>query len=455
MLFSFQHSNLFIFLLSKQIMTDMQFGSGAVVDSAATLAVRCDECGMPDNVKQALKDASINTISQLAYAFGQPGQPIDSVEFKKWAEDLIPGISIGGLASLKRLLFESQTQMLALLKESVLNPEPSTARKVPQPEREARLTALRNRLSGVLIEGHSEPCHSMLDFFVQVYETNTVRFLPLEKCYSRLVELTNSAKPQAKMLELEATKLVVREKDEAEYAVQSSYQMLEALKRRGLSLEFAGVMSFRAHEMYISALFSHMNRDPPPGFARTSVAQLIAADKAAWTRVIEIGVKPRQEKDGAYPLDDALMRALESYQVSFVLLPLPAKQQGKGHPAATADHKRPTAARSKGNRKGSFRMAPYGQKGGQGKSTQRVPAEIRAAGGTATSPDGQPVCFDYSLGKCSEKVADGSRCRKGFHICAICYKPRPIPTQQRYSLTSVSEATSRRHRQWSNCSPRF
>ena len=147
---------------------------------------------------------------------------------------LDPSATIGGVAALKRLLFESQTQLLAILKEQVMNPEPSIARKVEAlAERESRLTNLKNRLVGVLIEGHSEPSHALLDLATQLYDQNVLRFIPLEKCYSRLTELAHNNKPQLKLLEVEASKVVIRDKDnEFETGIQSSYQALEAFKRR-------------------------------------------------------------------------------------------------------------------------------------------------------------------------------------------------------------------------------
>ena len=90
-------------------------------------------------------------MSALAYAHGQPGQPIVADDFAAWVRRLEPGATIGAVASLKRLLFESQTQLLAMPKEQVTNPEPTTARKVPQAERDARLANPRSRLTGVLM----------------------------------------------------------------------------------------------------------------------------------------------------------------------------------------------------------------------------------------------------------------------------------------------------------------
>ena len=117
---------------------------------------------------------------------------------------------IGGQSALKRLLFESQTQLLAILKDQITNPESSSSRKVPQAERESRMAQLRNQLAGVVIEGHGEPSHTLLDLAAQMYEQNVIKYIPLEKCFSRLVELTSNPKTQSKQLEIESSKIVVR-----------------------------------------------------------------------------------------------------------------------------------------------------------------------------------------------------------------------------------------------------
>ena len=116
-----------------------------------------------------------------------------------------------------------------------------------------------------------------------------------------------------------------------------------------------------------------------------------------------------------------LEEALKSYEVSFTLLPVMSKQAPK--PAAPALPHQTKTPPPKGNRKGANRFKPYGQKGkgkGKGKPDQRIPREIREAGGTASTPTGDPICFDFSLKKCKESV-EQSRCRKGYHVCAICY----------------------------------
>ena len=97
------------------------------------------------------------------------------------------------------------------------------ARKVPPAERETRLANLKGRLVGVLVEGHSEPSHSLLDAATQLYDQNVLRFIPLEKCCSRLTELSFTNKPPSKLLEVELSKVVIRDKDaEFESSVPST-----------------------------------------------------------------------------------------------------------------------------------------------------------------------------------------------------------------------------------------
>ena len=67
--------------------------------------------------------------------------------------------------------------------------------------------------------------------------------------------------------------------------------------------------------------------NPPKGFARCSVSQLVAADKMVFQVMIEKGVKPKRSTGGDCAMDTELLEALHSYQVSFGLMPLPAKAE--------------------------------------------------------------------------------------------------------------------------------
>lgn len=140
----------------------------SIVDSEAQFDLRLEQVRVPVALRQALKNSGVSTISALAYAYGQPGQQIVAEDFHNWVRQLEPGVTIGGVSALKRLLFESQTQLLAILKEQITNPEPSAARKVPQAERDARMANLRARL---------RPEHPSVHSFGKVFQQADRAFL--------------------------------------------------------------------------------------------------------------------------------------------------------------------------------------------------------------------------------------------------------------------------------------
>ena len=50
-------------------------------------------------------------------------------------------------------------------------------------------------------------------------------------------------------------------------------------------------------------------------------------------KILEDGIRPRRDSAGEFPLDKHLMKSLESYTVSFTLLPLPQQKKPSGPPA--------------------------------------------------------------------------------------------------------------------------
>ena len=189
---------------------------------------------------------------------------------------------------------------------------------------------------------------------------------------------------------------------------------------------FADLISHDVYSKYLSALFGHLHRDPPAGYSRCSVSQLVAADKLVWQILIEEAIAPKRDDTGNLALDDRLLEVLESYRVSFSLLPLLAKKETS--PGAAPPKKiKPQQHGGKGS-PGGVQKPWLKSKGGKkgGKSKQRVPAHIFKLGGTASNPEGEPICFGYnSEGGCND-AADGARCRRGLHICSKCYATHSI-----------------------------
>ncbi|CAE7297850.1 unnamed protein product [Symbiodinium microadriaticum] len=192
----------------------------------------------------------------------------------------------------------------------ISQPDKWSTKDVPTVERQKRMEAVKASIPGVVVEGPLEPSHGLLNAACRMEREGQLRYIAPEQCGTRMYEIQN-VKAQSKILSLEEGKLAIsEEKGLPEIACGSALLLQEALKRRGVALQFAGVASFLAHEKYIQKLFAHMGREPPPGHARTSVHQLLTADKHVWTKMIEDEVSAKRGPDGRYPVDDALLPAL-------------------------------------------------------------------------------------------------------------------------------------------------
>ena len=121
-------------------------------------------------VSDALKAKGVTTLAQLAFCVGQAGQVLAQADFDAWSESILANLTVGEKASLRRLILEAQTMLVALLKDMAEPSESAAPKKVGVAERNARMDQLRTQLAGVSLTGHLEPSHALLDLAVQQWE---------------------------------------------------------------------------------------------------------------------------------------------------------------------------------------------------------------------------------------------------------------------------------------------
>ena len=111
----------------------------------------------------------------MKHNFLQSGQQINDEALEVWVGSKVdPSASIADIASLKRLLFESQTLMLASLKEQISPQDSLSVKRVPNIERESRMAHIKSQLVGLLIEGPLEPSHGLLDLCANMATKNEI-----------------------------------------------------------------------------------------------------------------------------------------------------------------------------------------------------------------------------------------------------------------------------------------
>ena len=389
-----------------------------LVDSEAQFDSRAREIGVPDPVLGALKANGLNTMSKMAYWVGQPGSPLDETALAREPQ-VVTGAraSVGELAAMKRLVFESQAFTLQVLKSAIEAPgsDSATPKKIPPAEKEARLAALKAKVTGLLLEGVNEPAISLFEQTMHQYENKAIKHIPPEKAISREFEIMNAK--VGKQLVIEGGGVVIRDSTSIpDSTVNSSLAVQQAFVRRALAYEFADLISFEASQRYLDSLFRHLSREPPPGYRCTTLSQVLSADKAVFGKLAELGTNVRKDAAGVRPLDQKLKEVLESYEVSFYLMPMVEKP--KPIPNDRAQPYQNDYNDKKGKAKGK------GKKGKkQGHTMTWVPPLLR--GGKPVDDQGNPICFNYNLEGCSA-AQPGQTCPRGRHICCKCFEVHPF-----------------------------
>lgn len=298
------------------------------------------------------------------------------------------------------------------------------------------MNQLRTRLVGVVLERQLEPSHELLEAMMQQKEMNQLNYISLERCSSREWEITMGK--NKKQLALDAEKLTIREKsDVPDQFHGSELQAIEALRRRGAAMAFADIISWEQREKYLQQLTSHLRTDPPPNYSRPTLPQLLKADRQVFLYLIRTGVELKRLPSGLLDMDEKIMRALESYEVGFHLLPLP-KTGSKAETTQTSSSSQSTSASKwqgvKGDWNQGSRWQPYKGKGGKsskgkGKGGKNMgqgilPKVLLGRDNISSDPHGRRLCFDYQQGKCTA-APDGGECPKGWHFCCRrgCYAP--------------------------------
>lgn len=82
--------------------------------------------------------------------------------------------------------------VLAQPREKVSDPDAGSTRRLPAVERQAKMSDLRTRIPGVIIEQQLEPSHALLDLVSQQWESQQLEYIPPEECSSRSWEVTRA-----------------------------------------------------------------------------------------------------------------------------------------------------------------------------------------------------------------------------------------------------------------------
>eukprot|EP00435_Cladocopium_sp_Y103_P033307 s2858_g8.t1 len=251
------------------------------------------------------------------------------------------GATAGQLSLLRRLHFEAATFVLSQLKSAVSSDATDGVKKLPYAEKMARYTKVKETIKGFLIQGETEPSHSLVDKCQVMFDTNAVVWLAPSVCTKRDLEVWAAPKDSQQMLKIESQTLKVSAEGpqlgDADHGSEIKLQW--CWQRRGVAVEMCEVLSWTVSQTWLSMMFSVYSTDPPPGFARVTLQQLIAADKTLWTILAREAEMVKPDATGKRPLDEAVEKLMTDPRVTMHMLSLPHKS-----PASSSVAEKPSSS---------------------------------------------------------------------------------------------------------------
>ncbi|CAE7270705.1 dnajb6-b [Symbiodinium sp. CCMP2592] len=252
------------------------------------------------------------------------------------------------------LIFEASTLVVAQLRAQATADDSDLAgRKLPHVEKQARLTSQKARLPGLLIEGELQPSYALVDACALMSESNSITWISPSRCTKRDAEVQQLGKEKTSLVQIEAGTLKVSSSSKLPDAdTTTALQLLYCFQRRGLALDQCSLIGWSDHEWYVQSLMSYLHGEPVSG-ARPAIAQVIRADREAWTlmsREIEgpIGVK---DAAGELVMAAALRRLAKDPRVVVHLVTAPQPQKVAPPPSIPTDSAAAAALAEKATKK--------------------------------------------------------------------------------------------------------
>ena len=442
----------------------------SAVDSKAVFAARVKYLGLGAHLDTFLL-LHWTTHAELAFvSSSRPGQDNDKFE----EEIIIPGLGSTDHPLkhiLRRLYYESFAMASSEIRRMQDPNAPDMPRVVPQPEKEARGSALASRLNGLAVDGmfvgEFDVSDRLLERCIHLYENNVLAYVGLDLCTKRDFEVLGHRRDPHLAPVQDASGYIKMQSQQPETycSIETQTLMENAFMRRNLAMDMGDVMSFEVGEELRRTLVAALTEEVPPGHAPVSLNQLVSADKKFWVKLASAtrgGVRRVDEIER--PCDTEGVKILDGVPFNLMLAPramvnVPAPAHAKGQHSQEGLSKREKEVikkhekleRAKGardqlaNDKAPAPPKEDGAKGkrakgkGKNKNAIRMPAGLEGMA-TKTSPATgmRRLCFGFNLGTCTA-AAPGESCHKGLHGCMKPAGPNGDACAERHPASACTK----------------
>ena len=252
----------------------------ALVDSESAFRKRCDQlqAGLADKTEAQ----SLTTFSTFAFSVGSPQNQVSDTEITKLAESIYGTPSLGDVATIRRLHFESCTYLLNDMKTNALNTDSSEPlKKLPFVEKQTRLEAQKKRITGLLHKPDQQPAHSLIDLAFHSVETGALTYIGPSKCHSREMEIQAESKQKSKqIITLEQGSLKsATTSSMSDVDTSTELRLFFALQRRHLAFEIVHLLSWQPCQVWLDKLMGSLIQEPPHAASSLGLTQILKADR--------------------------------------------------------------------------------------------------------------------------------------------------------------------------------
>ena len=389
------------------------------LDSRVAFQQRAAQVDIPTADIDALEVAGIDTFAKYAFCSQyQPGAP-DERPLVEFLTNCLGGAPTEAMMSkYRRLFFESHALCLQDLRQKVDRTDHTETKVLPLAEKVERINQVKAKLPGLLVTQQLEPSHQLVDKVVQQWEENSLRYMELSACNSREQEILAERSQPSLSFDASGNIKVTKKQELAQCSLTGDLRLRNAMQRRALAYEIAGIASFVVLERWSNMLFERLQQEPPSGYRYVTHDQLLRADKALWLRVAE-ETRAQVQGDGVRkPVEEAIEKWSIHPEIQYHIMPMPT-----GSSSSTTNKTQQSNSPSQGMPilKDNDNKASKGKGKGKQKGKIQIPGDCEITFGE----NQKPICMKYNIGTCRGNVKPGKRCQYGFHVCwkKSCHKP--------------------------------
>ena len=453
-------SNIAQVLCTQARNTWWQLSAAMAIDSAATFDERVIEIGLGDQLAH-FHSVGWVTYAKLANDTGYvPGASLDLLHEEIFLKGLGENYAKHPLkGTLRRLFFEAYTLSAADLKRKLEAGPDDAPRVVPTAEKLARRKRCAAKLPCIALKDELDISDTLLERAMEMYDNNSVTYLPLEACTKKESALLGVRKDKRwEQVPNAYGKIELRRTDDDRTSdVDSQFAFMFAYQRRNLALDMANVLDFNLSEKLRSKLMAVYMKPPPTNFLPVDMNQILEADFVFWSQMNEETTNGIKQKATGRPCDLVFDVVFNCPEFRCALM---NRQAGGGRTQAFQPRIQQMAPlhapvngqpgkKSKGQKKRESRQrledtqqqAPPPARQKPPFVTERpmkiaktaLPKQlIGMCSKPAARTNATAFCFAYNLSGCNDAPA-GKACKRGFHGCMkplpngeACSGPHPV-----------------------------